>query len=351
MTEELNEAIAAVSKEASAELDAGGEEEVVSTEEKVEAKAEEKVDETPETPAATDTPERSDDGRFVAKPDEATEEVPKEEETTEEEPLGLSPELLQRINESPDALEVYKSMQSGFTKKTQELAEQRKSNQEKADIADWIRANPDAALEELARIQKRSLVKAGSPETKSEPPVSQEVVVDELTKTWEKKLGPEASSILKPLIEETAAAVTANLIKTQIDPLRERTDALDSAKNAAGIESRIKSFGASKTEGGQDWNQEISDEMARSMEHIDAGPNATFDQYMDSLYGSVMYQRGRTTLKKSEIKRLKKAKSTAEPSTTVRTTTPAASLITGEMTERDAIRAATEAAIRENAAR
>jgi hypothetical protein len=339
MSEELNAAIAEVSAEASKELE---------TKEKPEATPEVTPETTPETtPEATpeakpeDKPEETPEAKPEEKPKEEPEE-PEEDETT----IDLSTDLLKAINDNPETLGVvYKKMQAGLTKGFQAQADERKL----AKIARWMQENPDAALDELAKIRGRTLAsRDGEPALPAKDPETTELV-DDLTKEWEKQLGPKASNLLKPLIEKTVEAVTERLIESKVKPVQDETRILSDAATASGIKAAVKSFGSVKEQSGLPWSNEIAKGMGDAMTIIHPTDEATSDQYLDVLYNDITTKLNRTTSRRSELRRLKEARDTTEPSTSVRPTSAATSSITADMNDNDAVAAAVAMAQRDMA--
>lgn len=81
---------------------------------------------------------------------EQTEEVVEFEEAPEEDSVEEAEEAFMEIDEdtlSEDDRAAYKSMQAAFTRKTQELAEQRKKLEQKAEMFDQLMADPSKAKE------------------------------------------------------------------------------------------------------------------------------------------------------------------------------------------------------------
>ena len=147
MSEELNAAIASASAEAKEEVET-----VVETTEEpvVEAKVE---------TSETEVVEEKTEEKVETKTEEEVEEKPEIEATKEEEEFlaaELSAADLKEINDDPKSLKAYKKMQAGLTKAFQGIAGLKKD----AATADWIRQNPDAALEEMAKLRGRKLAVA-----------------------------------------------------------------------------------------------------------------------------------------------------------------------------------------------
>lgn len=263
---------------------------------------------SPDTPAATPA--------VTAKPAAATPAAT--DEPDPDESLVPSAADLERINANPDLLKVYKSMQRGLTQKTQKLATDRKSMEERANVADWIQKDPDNAIRALA--QARGLTIA---EAKREAATAVETqVVDDLTAKWEKTLGKDAAIQLRPLIEETAAAVAKQLL----GPTAERAEALSKAAAERGLSAAVREFEAGVVARGETFPDDVQDEMAALMDTVsptereDENGNivqAPVDEYLAALHDMVMARRSRKGAIKAQLTRIKEAAAAGiEPSTT-----------------------------------
>lgn len=326
MSEELEQAIAAASKEAEAEVSSG---EKVS--EPTEAEVETSPAEEPEkeeVKEAKPSRERDESGKFKPKA--------KEEETEEEEPLGLSAEELAEIQANEKLLKTYKSMQRGLTKKTTSLSEKAKQLEARAKVADWIESDPDKAVRALAAARGLTIAEAKQ-EIKDE---RKEQVADALESEWNKAFGEEgkaAANILRPLFEKTAEKVLKQIIEAEVAPLRQQTAELTQAATARGISAATQEFGARVTEEGGEWNEDVKLEMANLMDTIEPGENTPIDEYLSQLYKIVSYERGRKSAAKEQLKRIRAAKAETEPVSTVRPGKTSAQKITSDMSEKDAI--------------
>lgn len=90
---------------------------------------------------------------------EQTEEVLEVDEAPEEDVTEEAEEAFMEVDEdtlSEDDRAAYKSMQAAFTKKTQELAEIRKSMEQKAQMFDQLMSDPEKARELLGGGQQKN---------------------------------------------------------------------------------------------------------------------------------------------------------------------------------------------------
>lgn len=253
----------------------------------------------------------------AAEPKAAAPTPEPEPEPEDDEPLVPSAADLEAINANPQLLKVYKSMQRGLTQKTTKLATERKALAERAKVADWIQSNPDNAIRALA--QARGLTIA---EAKAEVKAAQEDVADALGAKFEKALGKDAAAILRPLIEETAAAIA----QKQMSPIAERAEALSKAAAERGLAAAVREFESTVIARGEDFPDDVQEEMAALMntvapaEHEDENGNivqASVDEYLSALHDMVMMRRSRKGAIQAQLKRLKETKAAGtEPSTT-----------------------------------
>lgn len=337
MSDELNEAIAAVSAEAEKELAGTPEEAPAAEPEKEAAPAEE------ETPAEEAAPETE------PAPEEKAE--PKEDE--EDNTLNLTAEDLAAINEDPRLLRAYKSMQRGLTKKATSLAEERKQLEERAAIASWVQNDPEGAVRAIAAARG---IKLAEDATKQEKADAKAEVADALEDEWVKAFGEEgkaAASILRPLIEKTADSMFQSRYKAEVEPLREQVEALNNAARERFTASTISEFSAKVVAEGGEWDQEISDKMAELVNRMepkrDENGNIAvpMGDYLSDIYKIAAYDRSRDASAKEQLARIKRNKESVEPTTTVRPGKSEPTVIDGSMSEKEAVEAATAAAMRQ----
>ena len=269
------------------------------------------------------------------------EQDPKEDEL--EDALDLSPETLSKINESPELQAVYRSMQGGLTKKFQAVAESAKTNEKNLNLVEWIRQNPLAARDELNDVIK----KQGLDTTPEPTPAATDDAVDDITKRWTEQLGPNTNKILRPVIEDTIKYITENMLKDQLDPIKERLEADSKAATERGFSSAVDSFGAQLVTDGKEWTTEIANEMAELLQGIEPAKGTSLDSLLGTGYSSVMYARHQKNTKRAELKRLRDAKANSEPNSPVRPDPPASTKITPSMADDAAFAAAVEQAERE----
>jgi hypothetical protein len=341
----LNDAIAEATAEAKAEVEAGVEHPAIAEAPAEEVPAEETpAEEAPAEEAAEEkpAPERGEDGKFIAK------EKPAEEVKEEPEPEGIDDHLtaedLKAIEGDDRLLKAYKSMQRGLTKNRQGDSEKIKSYEEKAQMVDWMRDNPRRALEILAENQGIKL-----PDAKEQKEEKEAVsdTVDSIMDLAEKRVGKDAAKVLGPLVKDIAEMVATNIVRKQVDPLKANVEEQNATAARNSIKSEVSRFGASVQERGDEWNDEIVQEMANEMEVVVPADGADPQKYLEAIYDRVAMRRSRSTAKREQLRRLREAKQTSEPTTTVRPQAEQPLEITAEMDERDAIKLAVAQATKE----
>jgi len=274
----------------------------------------------------------------------ATEEKPEEktEETTEEEnELNLSADDLKLINDDPKLLKAYKSMQRGLTQKTTGLADTRKQHEENTKMIEYIRANPDAAVEEMARTRGYIITKkSGEDAAKADVAEATSDTIDALMEKYSKDLGPESAKLLLPMMKEVAQTIATQAI----NPIAQQQQFLDRSAKERGISAAVHEFGAAVKEQGEDWSEDIQTQMSEMMDRVVPGEQTNIQDYLGTLYDAVTAKTARATAVKTQLTRLRKAKDEAEPTHAVRPAPKTAETITSDMSERDAIAMATRQA-------
>jgi len=285
-----------------------------------------------EEPAVeAETPEAEPEAEPAAEAEAAEEQ--------EDDPLAehLTAQDLEAINSNPELQKAYKSMQRGLTKKATELSTRSKDLETKAGVADWVQNNPRKALEILAASEGIKLPDAI--EAKAEETAISDTVATVMAK-WEKQLGPEAANILGPLVRETAETIATNLVRQQLGPIQQKFESRERESGINTLRTAVSRFGAAVQERGDEWNDAIVQEMADEMNVVSPAEGTNTEQFLDSIYDRVLMRRSRANAKRTQLKRLRAAKTSAEPTTTVRPSTEEDEEITDEMSDRDAIRIA-----------
>lgn len=303
--------------------------------------------EAPEPTKQEAQPDEEEEEKAAAEEEPKAEEKPEEEEE-DENPFALSAEQLKQINESELLSQAYKSMQRGLTKKTQGLSQQVKGNEQALQLVEWIKENPDAAVEQMAQMRGYVLSKKDAGQAKqSEVQEAASDAVDALMEKYSQQLGPESTKLLLPMMQEVARTVAEQALA----PVAQQTQFLDQAAKQRGISAAVHEFGSYIKEQGEDWNDNIQEKMAVMMDRVTPGDNTTIQDYLFTVYNAVTAEETRQKAVKSQLARLKKAQAEAEPNRSMRPAPKQERHVTVDMDERDAIALAVELAEREAAAR
>lgn len=312
MSDDINDAVTSAVAEAKTESGV--------SEPTQEAAQETKTDESPEPKAE----EKTEKG--------APKETASEDE--EEEFFNPTAEELAIIEKSPELKKAYKAFQKGFTKKTTDLKKLREQAKQEIEVAQYIRANPEAAARELAQIAGLTIAEARA-EIKEAAKAADSTsgVVDELQSKWAKVVGEEAAALLRPLFEETAKAT----IEREVYNLRQQTEFLTKQAQQKGITAAVREFGASVVERGEDWSDDVQNEMAKIAGVIAPGDDTSISDYLSTLYDAVQARRSRARLTKQNVDRLRRIREEQEPTTATRSQGKPESKITTDMSDKDAV--------------
>jgi len=258
----------------------------------------------------------------------------------EEEFFAPTAEELAAIEADPRLKKVYLSMRRGFTKKTTELAAVRKDYQQAHDVAEWIRSDPESAIRSIAAATGVSFAQA-------EKIAEQAVDADPIARAWDEGVGADAAKILRPIIEQTIDARIAPRVK----PLEEATETATKAAIERGISASIREFGAEVTARGEEWDDELQRDMAKIATNVNPGPQTTFPEFMTAVYDAAVARRMRTKSARSNLDRLKRARTEAEPVNVSRPAPKSEERITSDMSDKDAVAIAVRQATRDLNAR
>lgn len=312
--------------------------------ETVEEKAgEEEGEEKEEKEEKSSSPrERGPDGKFLPKKEAAA-----DEEEEEEEPLGLNAAQLEAIEKDPSLRAVYKSMQRGFTKKTQTIAEKRKALEEKEKFYDWVQNDPDNALKAMVQAKGWKLAEEAA---KAETPAEKKVVsdkLDALKAKWSEKVGPDAANILYDLVSDTAKEIARGLVENEVQPLKAQAETLQKASAERSIASAVAEFGAKITAEGGEWDETTTERMSKLIGKIEPAQGVGIDEYLDTLYKVDAYEQSKKAGIKERLKRLKRVEGEGEPTNTVRPSKDSPARITPDMKDDDAFELAISLAQKE----
>jgi hypothetical protein len=243
----------------------------------------------------------------------------------EDEVFTPTAEELATIDKNPELKKVYRSMQRGLTQKTQSLADMRKALEQKANIVDWIRQDPASALKAISEYTGVNLAKP--------TPTTEAKVADSLEAKWAEVVGADAATLLRPLFEDTARAI----LEKEVAPYKAQTEALARTAAERGVAASVREFGATVSERGDEWADDIQGEMAQLAQRIEPGPDTPINEYLDVLYDKVMAGRMRSKSARANLERLRKVRTETEPSNAGRPTPAAEERITSDMNDKDAV--------------
>jgi len=298
---------------------------------------EENGEPTPDTPADTPLPvEAKEEPKEEAEPEKAA--VPQEEEhAPEPEPentFKLSTKVLEKVNESPELREIYKEMQRGMGDKATSLAEQRKEAKEAMELISWMREDPKRALKAWAAEQGVDL----PDESKTPTDTKVDNIVDQVQKEWAVALNSEeAAQTFTPLLRKTVEGI----VKSALEPLGKFQQDVTQRQNNNDLAAAVNTFQATVTERGEEFTPEIQQEMADKMKNLSPADGIDIQDFLGTVYDSVVAKTARKASVSAQLKRLQAAKDTSEPVVGTRPT-PAKdpSTITMDMTDDEAVNAA-----------
>lgn len=268
-------------------------------------------------PAAT---EASPDATGAATtPDEAKTEPPVTEAVTPETDDLISDadlaSLKTKHGNDPDALA--KELKAVFTKKTQALAEQRKSVEALSEYSDFIadlRKDPSAAIAAAAK-QLGLTIAPASLEAKATETVTKttEALADDAVASFRQALGPDLDFLadkLAPAIQAMAQQIAHATVGQAVEPLKAHQDTLLSKAAEEQKASALASF----TEKHPDWKQH---EQAITALSAKLQPNGMEPlEYLSTLYALATKDIAAAEAAKKAVARMTKAAAADEGKST-----------------------------------
>jgi hypothetical protein len=235
------------------------------------------------------------------KEDAAPDQV--QESAGEEEAEILSKEEQAKL--SPEHLKQYKKMQAAYTQKTQKLAAERKSVEERSkgletyqELIDSWKKDPKGVIERLAN--EAGLKIALEQGTKAETTEA----VDETVKELSNVFGPEAAAVIGPVFEKMILKRLGDLKKTEIEPLKEESRAIQMQGIVTETETELAAF--SKLH--PDWKQYEPKMLELGKKLMPAqGSNMTTQEYMGMLYNLATANATSARQTKEAVDRINKA--------------------------------------------
>jgi len=274
------------------------------------AKGEVTADPTANVPTdkpAETKPEEKPAEATAAKPEDKKPETAPEEDDDFWKPTA---EELAAIEADARLQKVYKSMQRGLTKKSQEHSAKLKEAEAEINFARWFKSDPAGAAREIARQAGLLAAEAAADKPPDKPT---DAVADDL----EVMLGKKAADLMRPLLEKA--------FETMAAPMAETVEQLATAARERGVAATVTEFGANLVQQGFDWDDDIQQEMADLSKKVEPatdekGERVPMNEYLDTLYSAVMARRDRVSKSKAALERLKRIKTDAEPTGTATAT-------------------------------
>jgi len=251
------------------------------------------VRETPSEPSEQPTPEK------------AEESSDPEEESAEDggfQPLSRD-EVAQLKKENPKVYATYRRMAAAHTQRMQKFAEQGR-------LWDALN-NPQTqkqAVEALARSVGLDIKPTDQPQRDQAA-----AVADSISDEWSKVVGPEAATLLRPLIEKTALAA----VQGTLQPLQKASEYLQMDARSRQAEAQVSQFRASCQKNGWEITPDVEAKMAELGQQIlPAKPIESVDQgvkHLERLYRLATADGAEAAIEKRILERMKKAEQSAEP--------------------------------------
>ena len=235
-------------------------------------------------------------------PEAAT--APQEEEPTGDVLLDkLTPDQLAELKKDPRLRAIYKGLMSSYTPKMQALAEQQR-------LWDSLN-NPDtrtSAVEALARAVGLEIKPTDQPQRDQAA-----AVADSISDEWSKVVGPEAATLLRPLIEKTALAA----VQGTLQPLQKASEYLQMDARSRQAEAQVSQFRASCQKNGREITPQIEAKMAELGQQIlPAQAIETVDQgvkHLERLYRLATADGAEAAMEKRILERMQKNQTATEP--------------------------------------
>ena len=102
-------------------------------------------------------------------------------------------------------------------------------------------------------------------------------------------------------------------------------------------------------EEGNEWTDDIQAEMAVLVQRTEPSDDMPIDEYLDTIYKAVAYDRGRKSAAREQLRRIRAAKAETEPTASLRPSKEKPTSITSDMNENDAVALAVAMAQKEMA--
>lgn len=281
-----------------------------------------------EDQAPAETPPPTDE-TSTPPPSQETEKVADETPApTESEDTILNADELAKL--TPKEREQAQKWQAKLTQKSQALSAQAKEFEQWKPLIESLTANPDAAIEELAKQRGFTIAKPNQ-DTAAKMDVPSEVT-DAIQSLPEE---------LRPLFQPFVKAIH-DAFQKQLQPIATQQTEIISKAVAAETDGELKAFQSTHT----DFNKH-EPAMLKWMQRFTPAPGVSTSEYMEAAYQAVTANLSKVEQIKETVKQINKSVASVEPHTPgvpearVEQTMPSN---WSEMTSRERMRAAYDAA-------
>lgn len=257
--------------------------------------------ETHEPEARETTSEPSTGAETAPEPAAA---APQEEESGDVLFDRLTPDQIAKLKATPEGRALHRGLMQSYTAKMQKFAEQEKL---------WNALNsPETqkqAVEALARSVGLDIKPTDQPQRDQAA-----AVADSISDEWSKVVGPEAATLLRPLIEKTALAA----VQGTLQPLQKASEYLQMDARSRQAEAQVSQFRASCQKNGWEITPQIEAKMAelgqqilpaQAIESVDQGV-----KHLERLYRLATADGAEAAMEKRILERMKTNQTATEPS-------------------------------------
>lgn len=244
-----------------------------------------------ESKASDDTPVETpaqEPAKVADEPTDATE--------TPSDALELTDEEIKQL--SPKDLGTYRKLQKAYTQRSQEHSALKKQFDPWKPLIDAVSADPDKALERLAKERGYTLSRA-----------TQDNAVREHTAETVGAL-PEELQFLEPILKARDQQLM-DKIERQIAPMRRTTDAIVSEAAAAETAGTMRAFEAKHP----DWKQHEGKMLEIGQKFVPVPGTMTDFEYTEMLYRLATADVTKAEQTRSVIEKINKSAANAEPAT------------------------------------
>lgn len=211
-----------------------------------------------------------------------------------------------------DPVALRKALQGAFTKKTQALADQRKSSErleQYVDIIDAYEEDPEATVVALGKSLGLTVSREGEARAETKTSETVATTADAIIGEFKESLGPELEYLadgLAPAITKLVERLTKSAVEQETQPIKEQTRGLLGKAAVEATASVMKTFG----EQHPDWEQHEPAMLELSQKLSPKG--MTEIEYLSHLYTLVTAETPEAREKAIDAKAAAKAKATIE---------------------------------------